>query len=130
MSGSNRRVVTVEVKSTKKKVVTRFYQDSPAARLSPPDFWVVYSVQAQGDDFVGNLYVLSHREMAEEQAKVNWGNMAPPDEDRFFKNGVDNISLAQLERQKTGGARSSTSATVPSQADAQHSPSAARTAVN
>ena len=49
--------------------MTGFYQKYQSPDDEHPDFWVLYSVQQNEEEFEESFFVLSHQEMAEAQAE-------------------------------------------------------------
>ena len=91
---SDNKVWNIEVKTTNKsKFVTGFFQKFPTPETKPkPDFWVL--VYISPNTLATDFYVLTHKEVAKEQMKLNkmtkWEKV----------NGVDNIPVSQLEQYK------------------------------
>jgi hypothetical protein len=95
--GPNRKVAVIEVKaSNSDRFVTSFYQKYTTEAKEHPDFWVLYSLKSDGAE---EFFVLTHKEMAEAQAKRNdptgtksWEELAPLGRPR----GVDNLLAKPL----------------------------------
>lgn len=96
--GARRRTAVIEVKaSSSHRFVTGFYQKYRHEEREHPDFWVLYSLQADGAE---EFFVLSHDEMAAAQAERNFPGevLAYADRAQRVAAGVDNV-LAQHVRQ-------------------------------
>lgn len=97
--GTGRRIAVVEVKTTDQpnRSVTGFYQKYRTTDGEHPDFWVLCVLDTTGDD---QFYVLSHDEMAQAQADVNWPgqNLAYDERVARAKGGVDNVRPVQLSQ--------------------------------
>ena len=93
----NRRVVVVEVKSSNsQRFVTGFYQKYRTIDAPHPDFWVLYRPRSDAHD--EQFFILTHEEMAEAQAKGNFGEESLPYLERVARvaKGVDNVNVKNV----------------------------------
>ena len=98
--GTNRRAVVVEVNSSNiNRFVTGFYQKYQSPSDEHPDFWVLYSVQQNDDEFVERFFILTHQEMAEAQAEKNsqGKNLTYEELVKQVARGVDNVLTKNVE---------------------------------
>ena len=103
--GAHRRAAVIEVKSSNSsRFVTGFYQKYEAPRQEHPTFWVLYSVVEKDGDFTERFFVLTHREMANAQARRN-DPRARPYDSRYIKKwsekGVDNVVIDGVEKHES-----------------------------
>ena len=99
--GSNRRAAVVEVKaSNTDRFVTSFYQKYADEAKPHPDFWVLYSLAADGSE---QFFILTHQELARVQAERNRPGqlMSWADSAEAVKRGVDNVSARDLDIHKS-----------------------------
>lgn len=96
--GTNRRAAVIEVKaSNSSRFVTGFYQKYKTPRGEHPDFWVLYSVQENDGGFVERFFILTHRQMANAQARSNGGRPYDPKYiEKWAGKGVDNVSIGDV----------------------------------
>ena len=95
--GTNRKAAVIEVKaSNSTRFVTSFYQKYKTPRDEHPDFWVLYSVCEKDGGFVERFFVLTHREMANAQARTNKGRVFNKQDIEKWAKGVDNVPIANI----------------------------------
>jgi hypothetical protein len=99
--GPNQRAAKVEVKTSQStRFVTGFYQKYKTTEREHPNFWALYSVRSNGQDFIDRFFILTHDELADVQASRNH-----PGEvleyavraERVAK-GVDNVLATHVEQ--------------------------------
>ena len=99
--GPNRRTAIVEVKSSNSsKFVTGFYQKYGDESKIHPDFRVLYSLSDGGNE---EFYVLSHAEMALNQAQRNYPGkeMTYSEHALAAHKGVDNLLAKNLQEYRS-----------------------------
>jgi hypothetical protein len=94
-----RKVIVVEVKTTAStRFVTGFFQKYKKRETTHPDIWVLCQLGKDTDRF----FILTHKEMAEAQAKRN-GFKSEFDWDEVHQKcgkGVDNVLITHIEQQE------------------------------
>lgn len=94
--GPNRRAAVVEVKASNAgRFVTNFYQKYADEAKPHPDFWVLYSLTADGSE---QFFILTHQELARVQAERNRPRqvMSGVDSAQAAARGVDNVLARDL----------------------------------
>ncbi len=100
------RAVKIEVKTSQRgRFVTSFFQKSlDKKRRDAPDFWVLFDVRpCQNGTFREHLFVLSHKEMRDAQAKRNRAYEVRyaelhPEKKWDSRKGVDTVEVKDVEQ--------------------------------
>lgn len=93
--GENRRTAVVEVKSSSSsRFITKFFQTYADELKAHPDFWVLYSLIGDAEQF----FVLSHEEMTTAQSKRNapGKTLSYAEHVQLYPKGVDNVLAKDL----------------------------------